>query len=248
MKILIVDDETGARETLRLLIESFISGEHQIREAESVPMAVKLIQEESPELVFLDIEMPEYNGFELFNFVPNPTFSVIFSTAYNEYALKAFEVAAVDYLLKPIIAQRLVQAVDKAKERYHLKISSEQLKTFKDLGLQSTFTTSKLAIPVSQGIDFVDKENVLYAKADGSYTRIYLEGREDIYLSKRLSLVEKILSHDCFIRINRSYIINSYHVAHISKSFGGMIRMNDGHEITIPKEKRELLFEKLSFE
>lgn len=245
MKILIVDDEAAARETLRLLIENFIAGDHSIREAASVPDAVKAIQQEEPELVFLDIEMPEYNGFELFKFIPNPNFFVIFSTAYSEYALKAFDVAAIDYLLKPIIAQRLVEAVNKVMKRTE---PQEQIHVIRELESKDLFSPKKLAIPVAQGIDFIDREEVLYAKADGSYTHIYLKSKEDLYLSKRLSLVEDILKDDPFIRVNRSYILNFHHIEHISRSYGGIIRMIDGHEVSLSKEKRELLFKKFSLD
>ncbi len=247
MKILIVDDEAAARETLRLLLENFISGNNKILEAESVPKAVKIIHEFNPELVFLDIEMPEYTGFDLFKFIPNPSFSVIFSTAYNEYALKAFDVSAIDYLLKPIIADRLVQAVNKFIKRNQPEFTIDQLNTIKRLNDESRLDKSKLAIPVPQGYDFIRKEDILYAKADGSYTRIYLKEKKDLYLSKRLNLIEEILKDPCFFRINRSYIININNITHVSRAMGGMIRMEDDHEISLSKEKRELLFGKFSF-
>ncbi|MCT4582970.1 MAG: LytTR family DNA-binding domain-containing protein [Flavobacteriales bacterium] len=247
MKILIVDDEAGARETLRLLLENFISGKNEILEAESVPKAVKVIHEFNPELVFLDIEMPEYTGFDLFKFIPNPSFSVIFSTAYNEYALKAFEVSAIDYLLKPIIADRLVQAVNKVVKRNRSALTPDQIKTIKSLHEERSLDSSKLVIPVSQGYNFIRKDEILYAKADGSYTRIYLKGKDDLYLSKRLNLIEEVLKDECFVRINRSYIINFNKIAHISRALGGMVRMEDGHEISLSKEKRDFLIERFSF-
>jgi len=244
MKLLIVDDEIDAREALHALLLNYCSNDDQYFFAASVSEALNVIREEAPDLVFLDIEMPEHKGIELFEFVPDPKFQVIFVTAYDQYAVKAFEVAALDYLLKPVEPKKLVRAYHRAAENKR----SESLKTQVALlssQLKGNIESPKIAIPVAFGHQFVKADHIVGARADGAYTELWLEGEDNLYLSKRLNLVAELLPTSQFYRLNRSYVVNLSKVTGISKKDGGMVYLSNGEEIPVNRETREKLMEQV---
>lgn len=243
LKILIVDDERDARETLQLLIDNFCSDVKIVAFAEDVPSAVKQLQSQEIDLVLLDIEMPVYSGFQLFDFIKNPSFGVIFTTAYDKFALRAFEVSAIDYLLKPIEADRLIIAIDKFRRKKSYQNYSERLDLFKHT-YQNNSPAKKIAIPVAHGFEFVMPEDIIYVHADGAYSEVHLKNQRKIHLSKRLNMMDQILEDQCFFRCNRSYIINLHHIKRFEKTEGGNIIMSDELRIPLSKDKKEA-FEKL---
>lgn len=244
LNILIVDDERDARETLQLLIENFCNDVDIVAYAEDVPSAVKQLQSQQIDLVLLDIEMPVYSGFQLFDFIKNPSFGVIFTTAYDRFALKAFEVSAIDYLLKPIEADRLIIAIDKFRRKKAFQNYNERLNLFKESYENDNTTAKKIAIPVAHGFEFVKTEDIVYVQADGAYSEVHLVDERKIHLSKRLSIMDDLLGDSCFFRCNRSYIININHIKRFEKTEGGNITMSDDHRIPLSKDKKNT-FEKL---
>jgi two-component system LytT family response regulator len=170
IKAIIVDDEPSARTLLRKFIEEHCKGVEIVDEAENIKTAVKLINKHKVELVFLDIEMPEENGFALFDYFDQPSFETIFCTAYSDYAVKAFEVSAVDYLLKPLSINKLIAAVEKA-----IKVHGQNQIIQRISVLKENLTVNKLqkiALPLSDGMVFVKLEDIMYFEADGSYTHV----------------------------------------------------------------------------
>jgi len=239
MKAIIIDDEPKARNLLRILIEENCPKITQTFEAADLLSGVEIIKEEVPNIVFLDIEMPEHSGLEILNFIEKDilNFEIIFTTAYSEYAIQAFQLSAIDYLLKPIRPSQVKEAVDKAiafigKSQINIKL--EELK--KSL---SSSSFDKIGLPVSDGIKFVAFSEIIMMEADGMYTKIATT-QEEILISKPLKhFVELLQNIPVFYKPHRSYLINLKYIKQYVKSDGGYILMDNGKTVSISKEKRD---------
>ena len=236
MTAIIIDDEPKARSMIRNLILEHIKIVTVIDEAETVKEGVKLINKHQPDLIFLDIEMPNENGFALFDYFENPTFETIFCTAYSEFALKAFEVSAVDYLLKPVSISRLQEAVEKAiKTRGQNKIN-QQIKVLKENINQPQL--QKIGLPLIDGITFIKLEDVLYFEADGSYTEV-ITIKNKYVVSKRLKEFNDLLDNDNrFYRVHRSFLINVQQIKKYCKKDGASVLFENNKNIPVAREKK----------
>jgi two-component system LytT family response regulator len=239
MKTLIVDDEKNARLAIRGIIEENFSTLHIVGEAKDVPEAVKMVRKLEPELIFLDISMPGYSGLELFKFFDEEelNFKVVFVTAYSEYAINAFELSAVDYILKPIQISAIERAINKVYKNY-----SENIKA-----LQTHFEgekPQKLALHTGDGIIFMEFKDIIYLKADGSYTHFITENHSKITVSKRLAEFEKLEKMGAFLRIHRSHIINYNRISKIIKQDGGFVVMDNTDELSISATYKSILLDK----
>ncbi|MEM8523790.1 MAG: LytTR family DNA-binding domain-containing protein [Bacteroidota bacterium] len=242
MKAIIIDDEERARRSLSLMLKTCCPDVQLLGTYKSVPEGVLAINKENPNLVFLDIEMPEYNGFELLGFFKEVNFEIIFVTAYNQYALKAFEVSAIDYLLKPIDSELLQKAVEKAKKRTGSTSMQERLKQLKYNTEGENF--KRIALPVAEGLLFVDVEDVVRLEAEGAYTHLYLQNGEHIFLSKRLKYFEDLLENwNSFYRSHRSHLVNINYVKKFNRN-ENLLLLDSGTNIPIARE-RKVEFEKL---
>lgn len=233
---ILVDDEPIARMSLRGMLETYFPNIQIKGEAKNLPDAIKLIHQQKPAIVFLDIEMPGYSGLEILDFFQGQQLQskIIFVTAYEEFALKAFELSAVDYLLKPIQKEALERALAKVtvSQAENLEILHENLKTHKP---------QKIALQTGEGLLFLKLDEILYLKADGSYTHFHLGNKEKIIVSKRLQEYEKLLELGSFMRIHRSHIINLDHIKKITKEDGGGVVMSNGELLSISQEKKSEL-------
>jgi two-component system LytT family response regulator len=236
MKAVIIDDEGKARRILEALLNQNCEDVKVVAVADDVPSGVKMINREQPDIVFLDIEMPGFSGFQLLEFFDEIDFDIIFTTAYSEHALKAFEVSAIDYLLKPIQIDQLIKAVDKVRSKKAAQIN-EKINTLKENLRENKI--SKIALPVADGLLFVKPEEILYLKAESSYTNIYLAENKTILVSKTLKEFEKLIDHPHFMRIHRSYFVNLNHIKQYFKSDGGHIEMINGDIVYFSKDKKE---------
>ena len=205
VKCIIIDDAPQARELLRLMLNDLASDIEVVGEAENVEGAISLIHSEKPDLVFLDIEMPGKSGLQLLDELSKKEidFEIVFVTAYHQYAIQAFRLSAMDYLLKPVRAQELKEAVNKFREQLILKKSSERLKVLVDnLSVQENNT---LCIPVNYGYDYIPVNEIEFIEADRSYSIIHLSGGTDKVVSKPLAYFEDTLqSLNSFTKIHRS--------------------------------------------
>jgi two-component system LytT family response regulator len=235
MKIVIVDDELHAREALKKIITSTFPEHEVVACEENLPDGVKALMKFKPDLVFLDIDMPRYSGLELLDFVDVREFNtaVVFVTAYSQYAVNAFEMSAVDYILKPVGIEAVRRALSKIKEK---QPDFQNLSILKNNLEGNRF--SKIAISIAHGIQLVDPEDLLYLKADGSYTQIKLTNNEKLTTSKNLQSYMALEENMEFSRVNRSYIINLNRVKKVIKSNGGTVIMEDDEEISISPEQR----------
>ncbi len=240
MKILLVDDEANARAALRGMIETNFPDYRIVDEASNVPDAVKSIRKHHPDLVLLDIEMPGYLGIDLLDFFDPQeiNFKIIFITAYNDYALKAFELAAVDYLLKPTRVDQL----ERAFSRLATQNGNENERYFALKDNLDKKIPDKLALLTAEGMLIVKVDSIRYFKADGAYTHIHFTDGERVTVSKTLQEYNPLEETGYFFRIKGSYIINIHCVAKISKRDGGYLVMDNGEEISASLEKRSLLY------
>jgi len=239
MKAIIIDDEAKARRVIQAMLAEHCPDIEVITTADDVPSGVKAINREMPDVVFLDIEMPGYTGFQLLDFFDDVSFEIIFTTAYSDYAIKAFEVSAIDYLLKPIQIDQLVKAVNKVKSKQKSQLN-EKIEALK-LNLNETNQLSKIALPVADGFLFVKPEDILYLKAESSYTRIFLTDDKDLLVTRTLKEFEKLIDHPHFMRIHRSYLINLNHIKQYVRSDGGHIEMDNKDIVYFSKDKKEEL-------
>lgn len=236
IKAIIIDDEERARRVLTKLITEYCSGIEVIAEVDNVPDAVRLINENNPDVVFCDIDMPGYTGFELLSFFKEVNFEIIFATGYSEFALKAFEFSAVDYLLKPIQIEKLEIAVDKLKEKLQRISMQKRLETLKEN--LKTNTIKKIALPVNDGLIFTDLDNIIAAEADGSYTNVCLSDRTDLLISKKIRFFEELLTpNPQFYRVHRSSIVNINYIKKYSRN-DSMLEMENSKMIKIAREKK----------
>ena len=241
LKTVLVDDEINALEALEWKLNRYIE-DIQIIKCNSPVEAITVIEKEKPDLVFLDIEMPEMDGFTMLQKLSNTNFDLIFTTAHDEFALKAIKVSALDYLLKPVDKDELITAVDKVRE-------SRKGNQLEDK-LQSLFTNlkdknDKISIAADGKIYLLERDDVIMLKSDKSYTTIFLKDDKKIVVSKTLKEVEKKFDYSEFYRVHNSYLININHVKEYLKSMGGELIMSNGMSASISRNKKNELLEKL---
>lgn len=217
LKALIVDDEEAARNVIGRLLERNCADIQIIGTAQDIPSAVELIKTHQPNVVFLDVQMPQYAGYEIVDFFERIDFEIIFVTAYDQYAIKAFELSAVDYLVKPISRNRLIEAVEKLQQRVHEKNAAIKFQLLKDSMQQKTFEHIVISELGNQRI--VKIAEIVAIEANGAYSEIHLSGGRKIMVSKNLKQLETMLPDDAlFFRSHKSWIIHLEHMLNYSKS------------------------------
>ena len=237
LKAIIIDDEERARSVLQSLLDEYCPEVEVLATAASVPEGVRVIQDHQPELVFLDIEMPGYSGFQLLDFFPADQFAIVFTTAYKEYAVQAFEVSAVDYLLKPIVIDKLIAAVQKVHQTRKTAQETTPLEVLKENFRANR--VERIALPVTEGILFVESEEISHLEAEGAYTQVYLANGSKVLVSKHLKQLESLLDHPTFFRTHRSHLINLNRVRRFIRREGGYIEMDDGSTVPLAKNRKE---------
>lgn len=245
IKAIVVDDEVKNREGLAKMISQFCHDVQVCAISESVDDALNQIEKHDPDLVFLDIEMPDQNGFELLEKIQSPRFQVIFTTAHAEYAIKAIKFAALDYLLKPINLNELKIAVEKVAGQSknptstaHLK---ERLSVLSESRNKGNFSFQKIALPSAEGLEFYNISTILRCEADRAYCRFYLDSGKSVLVSKPLSEFEDLLTECNFFRIHKSNMINLDHVAKYVKGRGGYVILSDGSHADVSARRKDEL-------
>lgn len=234
----IIDDEPGARAGLQKNIEKYMPNKIKvIFAAASVREAVGLIKTHNPQLVFLDIEMPNENGFELFKHFENPDFKVVFTTAYKDHAINAIKHAAFDYLLKPVNHTELMELVNRIeaqKENSQFKFQLETLVTNLNNGAEPAL---KLSFPTQNGLEFIKANNIVFCQAENTYTVIYTVLNEVITVTKTLKMVEEMLPEKIFARIHKSYLVNINYIKAYTRSEGHGIKLENGMILPVGSAK-----------
>ncbi len=236
---IIVDDEKMARTVLQGMLEEYFDYIEIVAACADLKTGVTAIKKHDPDIVFLDIEMPGHSGLELLDFFTDDevTFSIIFTTAYNNYAIQAFKLSAVDYLLKPIEPEELERSMD----RYIRNAGKKEYGILKH-NLQ-TGAPKKIALSTGNAIRFVEIASILFMKAEGAYTQITLNDHSTILVSKGLKNYEEILSENPrFYRCHKSYIVNLDAITEYIKSDGGYLIVANKYDVSISSEKVDELF------
>ena len=238
-KVLIIDDELKARNVLSHYIASYIPEITEVKQAASVEEGLAILESFQPGIVFLDVEMPHKNGFDFLMSVTNPSFDIIFITAYNQYAIQAIRFSALDYLLKPVDPDELVSAV----ERYHSKLRSVQQKQELYDNLVQNIEKKdakdfRLAVPSSEGVYFFTLDEILRLEADRNYTAIHLIGKRPFVASKTLKHFEEMLEGFGFIRTHKSHLVNPKHITRLSHN-NEYILLSDGSKVEVSRRKKE---------
>ena len=237
LKTILVEDEANSREILRNYIEKYCDTVDLKGEAATIKEGLQLIKKHKPDLVFLDVEMPFGNAFDLLDRMPDRNFETVFVTAYNQYAMDALNQHAAYYLMKPINIDELVKAVDYVGE---IKQKEAQLDG-KVLNQAITKPQGKITIPQKDGFQVLEVGDILFCKADDNYTEIYLAERK-ILVSKTLKYFEEALKQFPFARIHKSYLVNVNEVQHYKKGKGGSVILKNGKELSVSASKKaELL-------
>ena len=243
IKAILVDDEERARNGLKQLLEMVAPEVEVVVMCANIPDAVIAINQHKPEVVFLDVEMPQYSGLQIGQFFPEMNFHIIFVTAYSEYAIKAFELSAVDYLLKPVQPEKLADAIKKLKARTASGMMSERMQLAERSAENKDF--NRIALPVSDGFLFVEIKDIVLLEADGAYTKVHLENGSELLVSKRLLFFENVLEDRPFmVRVHRSYLVNFNFVKRYSKA-ESLLVLDNGQTVSVPKEKKAFIEETL---
>lgn len=239
LRSVIVEDEKHSRESLKNLIEEFCVDIEVVGLASSVSEAVNTISSLKPDVVFLDIELQTGTGFDVLNQLSAFNFEVIFTTAFDQYAIKAVKFSSLDYLLKPIDLEELQSAVTKARTKKNQDIYKKQLETLMLNLKQRKPTLNKICLATSDGFEFIEINDILYCKAEGSYTKFILKNNESLLVSKHLKEYENMLLEQDFMRVHNSFLINLKEVKKYIKSDGGYIIMNNNDTVSISRSKKE---------
>jgi two-component system LytT family response regulator len=244
IKTIIIDDEVSGRKTLSWLLEEYCPELELVGMADGVDSGVKLIDKSNPDLVFLDIELTPGSGFDILEQCPNANFEVIFVTAYDEYAIKAFRFSAVDYLVKPVNVEDLQKSIKRIKKQDSGSVIKQQIETLLANIKGKEQKLSKLAIPTQDGYELIDTAEIIWCESDGSYTKFHTKSRS-IMASKTMGEFETMLTEQGFFRIHRTHMINFNHITRYIKGRGGCILMNDGTELAVSRYRKDELLERM---
>lgn len=246
IKAIIVDDELGARESLSKMLEKNCKQIEVVAKVDSMLSAFEAITNKEPDLVFLDIEMPNGNAFDLLEKFKTINFNIIFTTAYDHYAIKAIKFSAIDYILKPIDPEELITAVKRFEDRAGQKATLD--KQFKTLlsNVRPENKLKKVGIPDGDGLIFINLSDIIRCDSDGNYTFFILTNGKKIIASRTLGEYEQMFADDNFFRIHRSHLINLEHVKKYIKGEGGYVVMSDNSQVEVSRRNKTDFLEKLS--
>lgn len=240
MKVIIIDDENKARRLISTLLSENCPEITLQLEADDLETGVALIKEHQPDIVFLDIEMPKHSGLQIIEFFePSEiNFQIIFVTAYNDYAIQAFKLSAVDYILKPVDISELKSAIEKAKKNIESKSINNRLDDLKRVFQQ--LSLNKMVLEVPKGILFVSHDDIILFEADGMYTKVYMKNNESQLICKPMKhFVDQLQDKPIFYKPHRSFLVNLRYIKELSKKDGFHLIMENNKTIPIAKEKKD---------
>lgn len=243
LKAIIIDDEPYCCETITTLLEDSKDVEI-VAVCHSATDALVAIQKISPDLVFLDVEMPKMNGFEMLEKLPTVNFEIIFTTSYDQYALKAIRFSAIDYLLKPVDSEELKKAIQKVIQRSQKPIA-QQLEILLQKIHQPSTPVTKIAMPTMEGLQMIPLDSIISCESDSNYTNLLLKNNKKIVVSRTLKEIEELLEEHSFVRVHRCYLANLNEVEKYVKGEGGYLVMSDGTTVDVARNKKEVLLKKL---
>ncbi len=246
MRTIIVDDEPDGIRALKKLLEWNCPDVEVIATCTDANSAKHKLENLHPDLIFLDIQMPGKTGFDLLSEVSERKFEVIFVTAYNQYILQALQFSAVDYLMKPVDEDRLVEAIQRVKKRFKIDKSTENTETLlHNINKATSPMDMRLCLPTLKGFSILTLEEIVYCEAERSYTIFHLVNNKKITISKPLFAYDSLLEGTTFFRIHKSFLINLLHAKEYIRGDGGVVIMSNGVEIEVSRRKKDQFLAKV---
>jgi two-component system, LytTR family, response regulator len=246
MKILIIDNEAALRASLKQLVLQCALPAVQIEEAEGVASGLEQINRFAPDIVFLDIEMNDGTGFDLLSRLTEPQFQLIFTTAHNQYAIRAFKFSAIDYLLKPIIKEELHACLQKAINNISKTGLSSQLGIMMQQYFSRKDEERRIVLNDKQSTYFVKLSDILFCEAEGPYTKFHIADKASILISKNLKEYEELLVPMGFVRTHHSYIVNPAKIKLYDKTDGGALILEGGQSVPLSQRRKDMVMQALT--
>jgi two-component system LytT family response regulator len=246
MNIIIVDDEIHVQEAISRMITLYYPQARVTGVFNSIKKATEAIHAGNPDVLLLDIEMGKERGFDILNYFPKPSFKVIFITAYQQYAIDAFRFAALDYLLKPVDPDLLVNALDKAADMIDLQNIAVKMDLFMHNMTSTTRSNKKIVLKTASDIHVVNIMDIMYCEADHSYTTFHFADKNRIVVSTTLGYYEELLKDFGFFRIHQSYLLNMHYLSHYEKGEGGNVILKNSTSLPVATRKKEQFLQQLS--
>lgn len=241
IKAILIDDEVHCLDTLNMLITDFCPEVQVMERCGSAKQGLDAVAKHQPAMIFLDIEMPVMNGFEFLEQFKEISFAIIFTTSYDQYAIKAIRFSALDYLLKPIDPKELIAAVRKVQTQKQLP-APEQFQMLMNQIKHKEGGFSKIAIPTSEGFELIPADQVIRCEADDNYTHLYLKNKTKIVACRTLKeMEEQLQDYSSFIRVHHSYVVNLNEVNKYIRGEGGYLVMSDGSTVNVSRSRKDSL-------
>jgi two-component system LytT family response regulator len=244
IRAIIVDDEQHCVRSLLNDLQLHCPSVEVVETCYSAKEGIMAVRKNKPDLVFLDVEMPWMNGFEMLEILGDMDFSIIFTTAHDEFAAKAFRISAVDYLLKPIDANDLKASVQKVEKKIEEGSSLHHITNLLR-NIRQPLAEQKIALPQREGYQFIEVSSIIYCHAEGAYTNVFIREKKPMLISRTLGDIEELLPPGIFQRIHHSTLVNVNDIAQFLRSDGGYIVLNSGEKLPVSKAKKEMLLAKL---
>jgi len=244
IRSIIIDDEQHCIRALQNDLQKNSPFVEVMDTCNSAKEGILSIKKHSPDLIFLDVEMPWMNGFEMLEILGDINFSIIFTTAHGEFAAKAFRISAVDYLLKPIDANDLKSAVQKVERKMEEGSSLQHISNLLR-NMRQPSGDQKIALPQREGYEFIYVSSIIYCQAEGAYTKVFISDKKPMLISRTLGDVEELLPPEMFQRIHHSTLINVAHVSQFLRTDGGYVVLKNGEKLSVSKAKKEMLMARL---
>ena len=244
IRSIIIDDEQHCVRSLLSDLQQHCPSIEVAATCSSAKEGIMAIKKLNPDLVFLDVEMPWMNGFELLEVLGEIKFSIIFTTAHDEFAARAFRISAVDYLLKPIDADDLKAATQKVERKME---EGSNLQHISNLlrNMRQPSADQKIALPQREGYEFVDVSSIIYCQAEGAYTKVFIRDKKPMLISRTLGDVEELLPPEIFQRVHHSTLVNITYVSQFLRSDGGYVVLKSGERLSVSKAKKDMLMARL---
>ncbi|HRO46692.1 LytTR family DNA-binding domain-containing protein [Agriterribacter sp.] len=246
IKCVLVDDETNALEMMEWLLKTYCPQAHIVAMCNTAEKGIEAISRHKPDVVFLDIEMPRMNGFDMLEQVKNVTFEIVFCTAYDQFAIKAFKYAALNYLLKPVDPDDLKATMQRVEEKRAVPSKEQFALLLQHINRPPKSTPSRIALTTGEGLIFVPTAEIIYCKAESNYTNVVLTGGRKIMVSRVLKELDETLSGPDFYRVHSSFLIGINHVKKFVRGEGGYIVMDNDDNITLSRSRRQEFMELFS--
>ncbi len=242
---MIIDDEQASIDLMQWLLGQYCPDVTAIKTARSVQEAIPLIHSFQPDLIFLDIQMPHQSGFDLLTTIDNWNFEVVFTTAYNEFAIQAIRFSALDYLLKPVDETELKKAIERFKaKRIYAPAGQILFRNFIQNISQGNKSKFKLALADASEVKYVELDEIIRLQAESNYTHIFLKGNKLFVSAKTLKEYDELLQQHQFLRVHKSHLVNPSHIESYDRS--GLLTMSDGTKVEVARRKKEFLQQALS--